>query len=101
MSNVARDRVATLFETLGTDTPTGVRSKARELATNLGETGAALPLAPGDAAGPYEIVSVLGSGGQAIVYEALHRTIRRRVALKVPRRDVGDRLVKEAKLAAS
>lgn len=33
--------------------------------------------------GPYEIICLIGEGGQGLVYEAIQRTTRRRVALKV------------------
>jgi non-specific serine/threonine protein kinase/serine/threonine-protein kinase len=36
--------------------------------------------------GPYEIIAVLGEGGQGVVYEAMQRSPRRPVALKVVRR---------------
>jgi serine/threonine protein kinase len=95
------DPIATLFWNTRTDAPESVHARARELATNyLGER-VGLPLAPGDTAGAYEIVRVLGAGGQAVVYEAVHRDLGRHVALKVPRKDTGDRLVREAKLMAS
>ena len=101
MTETRDDRVAGLFQTLSTDAPASVRSRAHEVAEKLTGTSPRLPLAPGDLAGAYEIVGVLGSGGQAFVYEAKHSTLGRRVALKVPRKDVGDRLVREAKLLAT
>jgi serine/threonine protein kinase len=94
------DRVAGLFETLGTDAPEALRSRARDLATNWVAKTENLPLAPGDHAGPYEIEGIVGSGGQAVVYSAIHRALGRRVALKFPRREVGDRIVREARLLA-
>ncbi|HZU98975.1 MAG TPA: serine/threonine-protein kinase, partial [Planctomycetota bacterium] len=95
------DPIATLFWNTRTDAPESVHARARELASSyLGER-VGLPLAPGDVAGAYEIVRVLGAGGQAVVYEAVHRDLGRHVALKVPRKDTGDRLVREAKLMAS
>ncbi|HNN92625.1 MAG TPA: serine/threonine-protein kinase [Pseudomonadota bacterium] len=38
---------------------------------------------PGDVLGNYRIVRLLGQGGMGSVYEAIHETIERRVALKV------------------
>jgi serine/threonine-protein kinase len=38
---------------------------------------------PGDVLGNYRIVRLLGQGGMGSVYEAMHETIERRVALKV------------------
>jgi tRNA A-37 threonylcarbamoyl transferase component Bud32 len=94
------DRVIKLFDSLGGETPISVRERARQLSGTFREARAALPLAPGDVAGNYEVVEALGSGGQAVVYRAKHLQIGRHVALKVPRREVGDRLLREAQLAA-
>ena len=94
------DRVIRLFESIASETPASVRDRARQLSGKLLEARTALPLAPGDVAGNYEVVEVLGSGGQAVVYRARHRQIGRHVALKVPRREVGDRLLREAQLGA-
>jgi tRNA A-37 threonylcarbamoyl transferase component Bud32 len=94
------DRVIKLFESIASETPASVRDRARQLSGKLLEARTALPLAPGDVAGNYEVVEVLGSGGQAVVYRARHRQIGRHVALKVPRREVGDRLLREAQLGA-
>ncbi|MCE9575866.1 MAG: serine/threonine protein kinase [Deltaproteobacteria bacterium] len=42
-------------------------------------------LAPGTAVGNYRIERVVGEGGMAVVYEACHRVLPRRVAIKVMR----------------
>ncbi len=57
--------------------------------------------------GKYKVESVLGSGGMGVVYEGLHRTINRKVAIKflspesVINSEVRERFVNEAKIAAS
>ncbi len=94
------ERVSSLFGAIASETPTSVRERAADLAERFVRDSERLPLAEGDGAGPYEIIDVLGSGGQAVVYRAKHRQLGRQVALKVPRREVAERLLKEAKLAA-
>ena len=37
-----------------------------------------------DRIGSYKVVRQLGAGGMGAVFEALHETIERRVAIKVP-----------------
>jgi eukaryotic-like serine/threonine-protein kinase len=49
----------------------------------LDSTKAALPALGCILADKYELVSVLGQGGMGIVYEALHRKLAQRVAIKV------------------
>jgi len=46
---------------------------------------------PGDTiAGKYSVVRLLGEGGMAVVYEALHLRLRQRLAIKVLRPDMPD-----------
>ncbi|WP_290636777.1 ATP-binding cassette domain-containing protein, partial [Aquisalimonas sp.] len=56
--------------------------------TGYGDTpvvdGINLALAPGDRLGAYELVELIGTGGQAAVYRARHVHLGREVALKVP-----------------
>jgi predicted ATPase/tRNA A-37 threonylcarbamoyl transferase component Bud32 len=65
-----------------------------------------MPLTAGSRVGPYEIVSLLGSGGMGEVYLALDPRLRRQVAIKVLRPGSGDddlakrRLLREAQTAA-
>ncbi len=54
----------------------------------------------------YEVLSVLGEGGMGTVYEVKHKSLGRRFALKVLRRDIADaehieRFIQEAKAAAA
>jgi serine/threonine-protein kinase len=64
-------------------------------------------LPPGSLLGDYAVVRAVGAGGLAVVYEAEHRALGRRVALKVPntrhlgpKGDLSKRFVREAKNAA-
>ncbi len=79
------EAVSKLFESIAVETPASVRDRARALSGKFLESKGALPLAPGDVAGSYEVLSVLGSGGQAVVYLAQHQKIGRSVAASVLR----------------
>ncbi|MEZ6188293.1 MAG: serine/threonine-protein kinase [Planctomycetota bacterium] len=96
-----RRDVASLFEDDAVAMPAQLLDRARTVAHEvfrLQEHSG--PLRIGQRLGPYEIQGVLGAGGQAFVYEALHHETGRRVALKVPRDEVGRRLMREAELTA-
>src|SRR4051794_23411303 len=90
------DQIRGLFdEAFGASAlPDAIRGRAREVAQ----------LAPGDlpagtSVGPYEVVRTLGRGGMATVYLARRRGgVGTEVALKVPRPEVAERLVREAKI---
>ncbi|MFC1706822.1 serine/threonine-protein kinase [Planctomycetota bacterium] len=84
------------FVAVDEDTPETIRAQARDVATKLPTDGPGL--AAGDRLGPYEVVSKLGAGGQAVVYRASHVHLGRDVAVKVPLREVAERLMREAKL---
>ncbi len=97
-----RRDVERLFEQTARPLSSALQEQAHEVASRVfGLGGEALrPVRPGDSLGPYRIERLLGLGGQAYVYAARHHHLDRRVALKVPRAEVAERLLKEARLAA-
>ncbi|MGE0709741.1 MAG: protein kinase [Planctomycetota bacterium] len=95
-----REDVAALFRATEPPLREDLRSRTHEVAARLFRLDERGPLQPGDLLGAYRVVRLLGLGGQAHVYEAEHRQIGRRVALKVPRPEVAERLLTEARLAA-
>jgi serine/threonine protein kinase len=78
-----------------------LRAEARGTAERLFAASKHAPLRPGDRLGAYRVGRLLGLGGQAFVYEATHEALGRRVALKVPRPEVAERVLQEARLTAS
>ncbi len=77
-----------------------LRAEVHDAAERLFGAPSEAPYRPGDRLGAYRIVRLLGAGGQAFVYEASHEQLQRRVALKVPRPEVAERIVREARLTA-
>jgi serine/threonine protein kinase len=103
--DVRRPEVMSLFTRSGDPLPEPLREATRRVAWRLfvegeGTGGAKLPLALGQRVGPYRALRLLGQGGQGWVYEAVHEQLEKRVALKVPRPELADRLLAEARLAA-
>lgn len=97
-----RADVARLFARSGEPLPEPLREATRQVAWRLfidGQQGQ-LPLPLGGRVGPYRAVRLLGQGGQGWVYEAVHEQLEKRVALKIPRAELADRLLAEARLAA-
>jgi tetratricopeptide (TPR) repeat protein len=74
------------------ETPSGLGV----ITTSLDEPPLSGPIAVGTsrAYGPYRAVRVLGRGGMAVVYEAIHATHGERVALKIAIRDSESSLVR-------
>ena len=58
-------------------------------------------LPPPTRLGPYEIVSLIGSGGMGDVYRALDARLGRHVAVKVSAERFTDRVEREARAIAS
>lgn len=79
---------------------------AVDAATGRGSVATGIGLTPGIEFGEYRIVRELGSGGMAVVYEAVHQTLNRPVALKVMNpgplggADRATRFLREARTAA-
>src|SRR4029078_3042323 len=65
------------------------------------------PLRPGTMLGRYEIRRLLGQGGMGCVYEALHRDLKKRVAIKTllpslaSNADAKERFLREGEAASS
>ncbi|MBX3468768.1 MAG: serine/threonine protein kinase [Planctomycetes bacterium] len=95
-----RRDVDRLFQAEDFPLPAELRSVVHDAAERLFGAPAEAPYRPGDRLGPFRIVRLLGAGGQAWVYEATQEQLQRRVALKVPRPDVAERVVREARLTA-
>ncbi len=96
-----RADVMELFDSLSTPPiPERLQRRTREIAWDHVRSREILPLSAGDPLGSFVIEETLGSGGQAVVYFARHIETHRAVAIKVPRRGVGDRLLRVARLAA-
>jgi serine/threonine protein kinase len=72
-----------------------LRDEARSTGERLFAASKHAPLRPGDRLGAYRVGRLLGLGGQAFVYEATHDALGRRVALKVPRPEVAERVLHE------
>jgi len=95
----ARLAIARLFEGAPTgDMPDRLRARGRDVAARFAAEKAALDLSPGAVVGPYLVVRLLGTGGQARVYHARNVGTGREVALKVPRVKVAKRLVRETEI---
>ena len=60
-----------------------------------------MPLAAGDALGPYEIVAAIGAGGMGEVYRAKDPRLNRDVAIKVSAAQFSERFEREAKAIAA
>ena len=60
-----------------------------------------MTLAPGDALGPYEIVSRIGSGGMAEVYKARDTRLDRTVAIKILKGEFSERFQQEARAVSA
>ncbi|MHC4391187.1 MAG: serine/threonine-protein kinase [Planctomycetota bacterium] len=59
------------------------------------------PLPVGSKLGNYEVTGHLGSGGHGMVYEAKHRELGRKVAIKVPRDGLQKQVLEDARRMAS
>ncbi|MFC1705971.1 serine/threonine-protein kinase, partial [Planctomycetota bacterium] len=98
-----REEVARLFR----EVPSGSLSdysmrETRAVAERLFLDPARPPqlLEPGAHLGPFVVTRLLGEGGQGVVYEGKHSVLDRSVALKVPRREVASRILKEARTSS-
>jgi len=60
-----------------------------------------MPLSAGDRLGPYEILSLLGTGGMGEVYRARDPRLNRDVAIKTTSAQFNDRFAREAKTIAA
>ncbi len=89
----------TLFDAVDAPLSEANRETAEELGRDLDQRSL-LPVALGETLGAYRVESVLGVGGQAVVYLGRHALVNRTAALKVPLRDVSDRLMVEARSLA-
>jgi hypothetical protein len=99
VSEDTRAAIARLLEGSPIDAmPERLRARGRDVAAKFAAERAALDLDPGAVVGPYVVVRLLGTGGQARVYHARHAATGHEVALKVPRVKVAKRLARESEI---
>src|SRR5436190_6452314 len=60
-----------------------------------------MPLEAGYKMGPYEILSLIGTGGMGEVYKAVDTRLRRFVAIKVAKKEFSERFNREARSIAA
>jgi serine/threonine protein kinase len=95
-----RRDVDRLFRSQDFPMPQALRERVHDAAERIFGAPEAAPFKPGDRLAAYRIVRLLGGGGQGWVYEAVHEALNRPVAIKIPRPDVADRIMHEARLTA-
>jgi serine/threonine protein kinase len=84
------------------EVPAWLKAGAQALGHDVARVDAAraVPgaLPKGARIGPWVVLRPLGAGGQGVVYLAAHESDGRRAAVKVPRREVAARLLREARI---
>ena len=81
--------------------PQGTRLESHEILSVLPDEPGVSRLAPGSQLGPYQIHSLLGSGGMGQVYKAFDARMGRDVAIKVAAERLSERFDREVRAIAS